>query len=185
MICEIRHSDCSWGVVYLSKYIEEIMSYPDLTKEETKKLITEKKQGNLYARDLLIKHSLKTVINLANEFQEDINLDVDELINIGALGLIEAIDRCQGCIDLGCKKCFYISIRENLNNYLHTLNNQGENLYGSYQQLEEKTIPYKDEVIATGSESIEDIACVNVMLENIKLQQPAKQYVKKKVIKKF
>ena len=47
--------------------------------------------------------------------------------------------------------------------------------------VRKKTIPYKDEVIATGSESIEDIACVNVMLEDIKLQQPAKQYVKKKL----
>ncbi|MDD4718834.1 MAG: hypothetical protein PHY00_03340 [Bacilli bacterium] len=153
--------------IILSEYVEEILNYPNLTKEETEKLILEKKFSNPGARESLIKHNLKIVVGLANEFQGVIDLSIDELINIGAIGLIEAIDKFDGYNDIQFTKAIYLNVRKAFCNYLTALNNIDGNLYDCYDKLVEHQVPYKDANIYVKQESIEDIILENETLDTI------------------
>ncbi len=144
------------------------MNYPNLTKEETEKLIFEKKQNNFYARQLLINHNLKIVVGLANEFQGDIDLSIDELINIGSLGLIEAVDTYEGNNNIEFTKFIYLNIRHEFSNYLDYLNNIDKNQYQNYDKLQEKTIPFNNDETFVNQPLVEDIVLENLEVENVK-----------------
>lgn len=141
------------------------MSYPNLTKEETEKLIFEKNCGNECARELLITHNLKIVAGLVNEFQGDIDLCDDELINIGAIGLVEAVNMYEGENDIEFSKYVYIKIRDEFNNYLDGLNKIDGNIYENYDQLNDKTISFNDSKIGYYQNPVEQIVLNRMELE--------------------
>ena len=66
--------------------------FPDpLTKEEEDKYIEQAKLGNKEARSKLIEHNLRLVAHIVKKFDYK-NIDQDDLISIGTIGLIKGID---------------------------------------------------------------------------------------------
>jgi len=83
---------------------------PPLTKEEEEEYLIQKEEGNTFARDKLIEHNLRLVVFLAKKY-ENINVDLEDLVSIGSIGLIKGINTfkrgkniklatyCSRCID--------------------------------------------------------------------------------------
>ncbi len=61
-----------------------------LEMEEELFLLEETKNGNAVARDKLIEHNLRLVVFIAKKF-ENTGLELEDLISIGAIGLIKAV----------------------------------------------------------------------------------------------
>ena len=66
--------------------------FPDpLTKEEEDKYIKEASFGSKEARNKLIEHNLRLVAHIVKKFEYK-NVDQDDLISIGTIGLIKGVD---------------------------------------------------------------------------------------------
>ena len=74
------------------QYLKDISKYPLLTVAEEKILLKEVAKGNKAALNKLVRSNLKFVVNIANLYKGQ-GLDVNELINEGNMGLIEAAQR--------------------------------------------------------------------------------------------
>ena len=74
------------------QYLNDISKYPLLTKEQEKVLLQKVREGSREAMDLLVKSNLRFVVNIANLYKGQ-GIDVNELINEGNMGLIEAARR--------------------------------------------------------------------------------------------
>ncbi len=64
---------------------------PPLSKEEEYNLLTLKEEGNTKAKETLIEHNLRLVVFLAKKY-ENTNIDLEDLVSIGTIGLIKGID---------------------------------------------------------------------------------------------
>lgn len=73
-------------------YFNELNNYDVLSKEEEYNLLVKAKDGNESAREKIIKHNLKFVVSIANEYK-GCGLPLEDLINEGNIGLIKSIDR--------------------------------------------------------------------------------------------
>ncbi len=140
----------------MSNYIKEIMNYPCLSDFETFKLLKKTKDGDLRAREKLIVHNLSKVVKIALQFQEDFNESVDELINIGCFGLINAIDTFHNQDTFSFNSYLLNGIKEAFLNYLKYLNNIDGNLYLTFDELNDKSISYNDDLILCTQVSIEE-----------------------------
>ena len=74
------------------QYLNDISKYPLLTKEQEKVLLQKVREGSREAMDMLVKANLRFVVNIANLYKGQ-GIDVNELINEGNMGLIEAARR--------------------------------------------------------------------------------------------
>jgi len=61
-----------------------------LDSEEERVLLEELAKNNMQARDKLIEHNLRLVVYIAKKF-ENTKLELEDLISVGAIGLIKAI----------------------------------------------------------------------------------------------
>lgn len=73
-------------------YLEDIAKYPVLSKKEMDQLFQRYKQGDTTAREKLINHNQRLIIKEANKYKTN---DYMDLIQVGNLGLIYAIDNYQ------------------------------------------------------------------------------------------
>lgn len=64
---------------------------PTLSKEEEEKYVNLMLQGDKEARSILIEHNLRLVAHIVKKFDTK-NIDTDDLISIGTIGLIKGID---------------------------------------------------------------------------------------------
>jgi len=64
---------------------------PPLSREEEEALFERKKKGDLSARDKLIEHNLRLVSHIIRKYYASYE-NPDELLSIGSLGLIKAVD---------------------------------------------------------------------------------------------
>ncbi len=83
----------SWndqGLYY--KYLKDISNLPLLTRPEEKYYLKAIKNGDIGAESKLVKGNLRFVINIANLYRNQ-GMSVNELINEGNIGLIEAARR--------------------------------------------------------------------------------------------
>ena len=72
--------------------IEEIGSFPaPLKKEEEARLFEKMKCGDMRARDKIIEHNLRLVSHIIKKYYSSYEYP-DELLSIGSLGLIKAVD---------------------------------------------------------------------------------------------
>jgi len=79
-------------VVFLLSYISTSNSFPKpLTAKEEKKALEKLKNGDISARNLLIEKNLRLVAYIAKKYNAT-NNDADDLISIGTIGLIKAIN---------------------------------------------------------------------------------------------
>ena len=81
------------------QYLNDVSKYPLLTRTEEQELLARIARGDKRALDKLVTANLKFVINIANLYKGQ-GLDVNELINEGNVGLIEAARRFDTSRDL-------------------------------------------------------------------------------------
>jgi len=79
------------GIVLLVSYITNNAFPQPLTEEEEALKIAEMRNGSEEARNILIEHNLRLVAHITKKF-EGSGEDSDDLISIGTIGLIKAIN---------------------------------------------------------------------------------------------
>ena len=78
-------------ILLFSAYIGTNNSFPrPLTPEKEREYLQRFKDGDSEARDILIKHNLRLVVHIVKKYGN--YPDVDELISVGSIGLIKAIN---------------------------------------------------------------------------------------------
>ena len=75
---------------FTGSYSNEVFLDP-LTSEEEKKYIELKESGDKNARNKLIEHNLRLVAHIVKKYDKN-NIDTDDLISIGTIGLIKGVD---------------------------------------------------------------------------------------------
>lgn len=80
------------GVDYLNG--GETLPAP-LSPEEEKELVAKLSEGEKSAREKLIEHNLRLVVYIAKKFESS-NVDIDDLISVGTIGLIKAVNSFDG-----------------------------------------------------------------------------------------
>ena len=112
-------------MLFKTSYSNNVFKEP-LSKEDETKYISLLLKGDKKARDLLIEHNLRLVAHITKKY-ENTNVDNDDLISIGTIGLIKGIDsysKEKGTkITTYCAKCieneilmFFRSNKKNNNN---------------------------------------------------------------------
>jgi RNA polymerase primary sigma factor len=76
----------------LSRYFTEIRAYPLLTKDQELKLAVRVRKGDSQAFENLVASNLSFVVKVASEYR-NLGLSLEDLLNEGNLGLIEAARR--------------------------------------------------------------------------------------------
>lgn len=77
-------------VLFKTSYSNNVFKEP-LTAEEEQKYIDLLLKKDNHARDMLIEHNLRLVAHITKKY-ENSNIDNDDLISIGTIGLIKGID---------------------------------------------------------------------------------------------
>lgn len=79
------------NLVIFSSYVSEKSSFPQpLSKEKEKEYLDKCALGDEEAKEILVKHNLRLVAHIAKKYSN--YGDNDELISIGSIGLIKAIE---------------------------------------------------------------------------------------------
>ena len=76
----------------LAIYFKEIDSIPLMTRDEEYELAVKAKQGDILARDRIVKANLRFVVSVAKKYQCGA-FELNDLINEGNIGLMIAIDK--------------------------------------------------------------------------------------------
>lgn len=76
--------------VFTTSYSNNVFLDP-LSNEEEEKAIKEMKEGKIEARNKLIEHNLRLVAHIVKKYDYK-NIDQDDLISIGTIGLIKGVD---------------------------------------------------------------------------------------------
>jgi RNA polymerase sporulation-specific sigma factor len=80
------------SAVFAIGYISGSNLFPEpLSAEEEKKCLEKLKQGNEESRNILIERNLRLVAHVAKKYGNS-NVDQDDLISIGTIGLIKGIN---------------------------------------------------------------------------------------------
>ena len=79
-------------IIFGVGYIQSGNLFPEpLTQEEEKVYLTKMKNGDEEARNILIERNLRLVAHVAKKYSSS-NIDQDDLISIGSIGLIKGIN---------------------------------------------------------------------------------------------
>ena len=91
MIWKLLHKDDVFSAENLMCYVCGNKALPQpLEADEEVVLLEEAKSGNQTARDKLVEHNLRLVVYIAKKFESS-GIDLEDLISIGAIGLIKAV----------------------------------------------------------------------------------------------
>ncbi len=90
----IRNSEqtISGNSISIKNYFKDLRKLEQLSGAEQTELAIKAKAGDRKALDRLVKCNLRFVLTIAKEYQYG-NVDIEDLINEGNIGLIKAIDR--------------------------------------------------------------------------------------------
>ena len=95
------------SAVFAIGYISGSNLFPEpLSSEEEKRCLEKLKQGDDEARNILIERNLRLVAHVAKKYSNS-NVDQDDLISIGTIGLIKGINSFD--IDKGSRLSTYVS----------------------------------------------------------------------------
>ncbi|MBU3113465.1 RNA polymerase sporulation sigma factor SigK [Clostridium lacusfryxellense] len=84
--------DMIGNVTFLTGYITGSISFPQpLCEEDEKSYLLKLKEGDLLAKGILVERNLRLVAHIVKKYSYP-GKDVDDLISIGTVGLIKAID---------------------------------------------------------------------------------------------
>lgn len=82
----------SSNFLYFVLHISGNNAFPrPLSAKEEKELLEKKEQGDQQARSKIIEHNLRLVSHIVKKYYSKTN-DTDDLISIGTIGLIKAVD---------------------------------------------------------------------------------------------
>ena len=128
-----------------------------LSSEEMNELFKKMKEGDLFARDLLVEGNLKLVLSILKRFTSRCE-NMDDLFQIGCVGLLKAIDNFDLSHEVKFSTYAVPMILGEVRRYLR--DNNSIRVSRSLKDIAYKTLKYKEEVIAqTGKEpSVEEIA---------------------------
>lgn len=80
------------SAVFIFGYISNNSLFPEsLSPEEEKKYVREMNEGSQEARNILVEHNLRLVAHVCKKYGNT-NIDQDDLISIGSIGLIKGIN---------------------------------------------------------------------------------------------
>ena len=80
------------SITFLALHVTNSNSFPKpLSDKEEKAYLKQLQQGNKKARDKLIEHNLRLVAHIVKKYYTS-NVDQDDLVSIGTIGLIKAVD---------------------------------------------------------------------------------------------
>ena len=79
------------GILMLFSYLNNLVFPHPLSEEEERKYLEQARQGNEEAKHILIEHNLRLVAHVIKKF-EGTGEDTEDLISIGTIGLIKAIN---------------------------------------------------------------------------------------------
>ncbi|MBU3180818.1 RNA polymerase sporulation sigma factor SigK [Clostridium psychrophilum] len=80
------------NITFLTAYITGSSSFPQpLSEEDEKSYLIKLKEGDLLAKGILVERNLRLVAHIVKKYSYP-GKDVDDLISIGTVGLIKAID---------------------------------------------------------------------------------------------
>ena len=100
-----------WGflksAIFVVGYIQGSNLFPEpLSQDEERKCLEQMANGNEEARNILIERNLRLVAHVAKKYSTT-NVDQDDLISIGTIGLIKGINSFK--LDKGSKLSTYVS----------------------------------------------------------------------------
>lgn len=79
-------------IMLFSSYVDHASSFPKtLTPEEEKYYIDRMRAGDTEAKNILVSHNLRLVAHIVKKYSNS-SKDADDLISVGAIGLIKAIN---------------------------------------------------------------------------------------------
>lgn len=80
------------SITFLALHVTNSNSFPKpLSEKEEKTYLNQLLQGNRKARNKLIEHNLRLVAHIVKKYYTS-NVDQDDLVSIGTIGLIKAVD---------------------------------------------------------------------------------------------
>ena len=83
------------SICCFSSYVSSIQGFPKpLTKEEELQWVDRLADGDERAREVLINHNLRLVAHIVKKYSN--SLEADDLISVGTIGLIKAVDSFKG-----------------------------------------------------------------------------------------
>lgn len=137
--------------VFLVGYISNTNVFPEpLSSEEEKIYLEQMKSGDEEARNILIERNLRLVAHISKKYSTS-NVDQDDLISIGTIGLIKGINTFN--IDKGSKLSTYVSrcIDNEILMHLRSIKKLGAEVY-----LNEPIGKDKDDNVITLQEILEN-----------------------------
>lgn len=137
--------------VFLVGYISNTNVFPEpLSSEEEKMYLEQMKSGDEEARNILIERNLRLVAHISKKYSTS-NVDQDDLISIGTIGLIKGINTFN--IDKGSKLSTYVSrcIDNEILMHLRSIKKLGAEVY-----LNEPIGKDKDDNVITLQEILEN-----------------------------
>ena len=79
------------NILFFSGFVRNENRFPHpLPREEEERLVQKYRSGDRSARDELINHNMRLVVHVAKKYSS--GADVEELVSIGAIGLIKAVE---------------------------------------------------------------------------------------------
>ena len=154
------------GLLFLAYYLNNNAFPHPLSEEEEKFYLKKVQQGDLNARNVLIEHNLRLVAHIGKKF-EGVGDDKDDIISIGTIGLIKAINTFNS--EKGAKLATYAARcieNEILMHLRATKKNKGEvSLYdpiGTDKEGNEITLI---DVLGTHPDVVPDVVQTNVEFE--------------------
>lgn len=117
-----------------------------LTSEETKKLFIRYNNGDELAKDELIKGNLKLVLSILKKFNKNNKFNMDDLFQVGVIGLIKAIDNFDVSLNLKLSTYAVPLIIGEVKRYIR--DNTSIRVSRSIKDLAYKIIKYQDEFLA-------------------------------------
>ena len=148
-------------------YIQSSNLFPEpLSSEEEHECLIQLKKGNDEARNLLIERNLRLVAHVCKKYSNT-NVDQDDLISIGTIGLIKGINSFN--IDKGSKLSTYVSrcIDNEILMYLRSIKKQNNEVYLNEPIGKDKddNIITLQEVLENDDKNIEDVVDLRMKIK--------------------
>ena len=128
-----------------------------LSSEEMNALFIKMKEGDPFARDMLVEGNLKLVLSILKRFTSRCE-NMDDLFQVGCVGLLKAIDNFDLSHEVKFSTYAVPMILGEVRRYLR--DNNSIRVSRSLKDIAYKTLKYKEEImVKTGKEpSVEEIA---------------------------
>lgn len=153
-----------------SRYLQQIKDYQRFTQQEEIQLIAQMRQGDSAARELLIKAYLTLVVSIACMHQRP-GIELDDLIQEGNIGLIEAIDRFNPLLGNKLNTYAVWRIKKKISQYIQSLGSTQESLDTPICVEDEDYVFLADMIVdketLCGSQAIKSIEETMIQVEEI------------------